>query len=102
MTVIMAVCRGVSLIVAAVLYLLLNRITKPIEELNRATIQFGKGNLQARVEHVTDDEVGQTAENFNIMAGKICSQMETLENAAKEKQNFIDNFSHEMRTPLRL
>lgn len=101
-TVIMAVCRGVSLIVAAVLYLLLNRITKPIEELNRATIQFGKGNLQARVEHITDDEVGQTAENFNIMAGKICSQMETLENAAKEKQNFIDNFSHEMRTPLRL
>lgn len=99
-TVIMAVCRGVSLIVAAVLYLLLNRITKPIEELNRATIQFGKGNLQARVEHITDDEVGQTAENFNIMAGKICSQMETLENAAKEKQNFIDNFSHEMRTPL--
>lgn len=99
-TVIMAVCRGVSLIVAAVLYLILNRITKPIEELNRATIQFGKGNLQARVEHITDDEVGQTAENFNIMAEKICSQMATLENAAKEKQSFIDNFSHEMRTPL--
>lgn len=94
------ICCIVSAIMAVVLYNLLKVLTKPIQSLNEATIRFGKGDLTARIEHITNDEIGETANNFNIMAQQIYTQVQALENSAQEKQNFIDDFSHEMRTPL--
>lgn len=94
------VCCAVSAVVAVVLYNLLKTLTKPIQDLNTATIEFGKGNMSARVKNITKDEIGQTAANFNNMARQICTQIQALENSAAEKQHFIDDFSHEMRTPL--
>lgn len=93
-------CCGVSAVTAFVLYRVLKHFTKPIQDLSEAAVQFGKGNLDMRIENITDDEIGETAHNFNIMAQQISTQMHTLENSAQEKQNFIDDFSHEMRTPL--
>lgn len=94
------ICCTVSAIMAVVLYNLLKALTKPIQSLNEATIKFGKGDMDTRIEHITNDEIGETANNFNIMAQQICTQVQALENSAQEKQNFIDDFSHEMRTPL--
>ena len=94
------ICCTVSAIMAVVLYNLLKALTKPIQSLNEATIRFGKGDMTARIEQITNDEIGETANNFNIMAQQICTQVQALENSAQEKQNFIDDFSHEMRTPL--
>ncbi|MBQ7816404.1 MAG: HAMP domain-containing histidine kinase [Oscillospiraceae bacterium] len=94
------ICCTVSAIMAVVLYNLLKALTKPIQSLNEATIRFGKGDMTARIEHITNDEIGETANNFNIMAQQICTQMQTLADSAQEKQNFINDFSHEMRTPL--
>lgn len=93
-------CCCVSAVTAFVLYRVLKHLTKPIQALSEAAVQFGKGNLDARIENITDDEIGETAHNFNIMAQQISTQMQTLEHSAQEKQNFIDDFSHEMRTPL--
>ncbi len=93
-------CCVVSTVTAVILYNLLKHLTKPIQSLNEATIKFGKGDMTARIEYITNDEIGETAQNFNIMAQQICTQVQVLENSAQEKQNFIDDFSHEMRTPL--
>lgn len=98
--VINVLCCCVSAVTAFVLYRVLKHLTKPIQDLNEAAVQFGKGNLDARIEKITDDEIGETAQNFNIMAQQISTQMNTLAHSAQEKQNFIDDFSHEMRTPL--
>lgn len=94
------ICCSVSAIMAAVLYNLLKQLTKPITQLNEATVKFGKGDISTRIENISNDEIGQTAKSFNEMADRICTQMQTLENSAQEKQNFINDFSHEMRTPL--
>ena len=40
------------------------------------------------------------AHNFNRMAQQIEIQIQQLEEAAEQKQQFIDNFSHELRIPL--
>lgn len=93
-------CCCVSAVTAFVLYGVLRRLTKPIQDLSEAAVQFGSGNLEVRIKRITDDEIGETAHNFNIMAQQISSQMQTLAQSAQEKQNFIDDFSHEMRTPL--
>lgn len=93
-------CCCVSAVTAFVLYQVLKHLTKPIHSLSEAAVQFGKGNLDVRIEHITDDEIGETAQKFNIMAQQISNQMQALEQSAQEKQNFIDDFSHEMRTPL--
>ena len=93
-------CCVVSTVTAVILYNLLKVLTKPVQALNQATIRFGKGDMTARIEHITNDEIGETAQNFNIMAQQICTQVQALENSAQEKQNFIDDFAHEMRTPL--
>ena len=93
-------CCCVSAVTAIVLYRVLKHLTKPIQSLNQAAVQFGKGDLDVRIEKITDDEIGETAQNFNIMARQISTQMQALSRSAQEKQNFIDDFSHEMRTPL--
>lgn len=93
-------CCAVSAVTAMVLYGVLKALTKPIQDLNLAAVRFGKGDLSTRIEKITQDEIGETAHNFNIMAQQISTQMRSLADAAQEKQNFIDDFSHEMRTPL--
>ncbi len=89
-----------SAIIALVLYFAITRLTKPLEELTHATSKFGEGDLSARAKTTSNDELGVTAKNFNIMADKINFQINSLQNSTAEKQRLIDDISHEMRTPL--
>ncbi len=83
-----------SILVAFVLvYWQSKRISKPIDEINRAVRSIASGQLDRRVEVTSADEIGQLASSFNFMADSV----EALEDTRTE---FISDVSHELRTPM--
>jgi signal transduction histidine kinase len=74
-------------------YWLALHLTSPLRALRKAVERFGHGDLSARVNSTRRDELGQLAEAFDQMAGRI----ETL--LAAERRLLLD-ISHELRSPL--
>jgi two-component system cell cycle response regulator len=59
---------------------LLRSTVIPIQKLHRVVQQFGRGQLDQRVEIKNNDEVGKLASAFNDMANQVQSITETLTN----------------------
>jgi len=68
---------------------------KPILKLNESVNALSAGNMSARVEVTTDDEIGTLAKNFNKMADELI-KIDIL------RKDLTANVSHELRTPLGL
>lgn len=71
------------------------RQTRPLNEIAEAARKFGHGEFDVRIrgyEH-RQDEVGALAEAFNTMAG-------SLEKSESQRNEFIANVSHELKTPM--
>lgn len=67
---------------------------KPIQEMAAATRRFAEGNFDARVQNPgRNDELGELAEAFNAMA-------ESLQQTERQRQDFVANISHELKTPM--
>lgn len=75
-------------------------LTKPIKHLITATDKIAEGNYRERIAERRKDEVGQLAANFNHMAEAIEEKMDRLVENAREKEDFVANFAHELKTPL--
>lgn len=95
-----AISFGVSLALAAALWILLRVLWQPLAQLGDATRRLQAGETQVRVACTRKDEIGQLAQDFNRMADQIESQILTLQTIAQEKQSLLDALSHELRTPL--
>jgi len=78
---------------AAVSYYLARTIAKPVIKLNQAVHSVAQGNLDAKVSINRQDEVGQLANSFNEMTGK-------LKLNSVLRQRFLAGVAHEIRTPL--
>lgn len=61
-------------------------LIKPIKELQFVTSRVAKGDLDRRVQILTDDEIGQLGETFNYMA----DQLKATINDALGKQNRVE------------
>lgn len=70
-----------------------NNLTKPLRRLTLGVEKISSGDLGYRVEKKTNDEVGKLIETFNKMSN-------TLSKIEKNRKNFINNISHELKTPL--
>lgn len=75
------------------IYMLSNRLTKPIKEINNAAKSIAGGDFARRVSVDAENEIGELGETFNKMATSI----EQLENM---RRSFVANVSHELRTPM--
>ncbi|GHG62041.1 sensor histidine kinase [Comamonas sp. KCTC 72670] len=74
---------------------LARRLSRPMDELVRATLDLGSGRLDSRADiapHVTG-EFAVLADAFNDMAGRIEKQM-------ADQRELLAAVSHELRTPL--
>lgn len=67
------------------LYELQYGVVMPLQELVDATQRFRRGEFQVRVNHHSDDELGQLATSFNTMAETIEQSHRTLENQVQQK-----------------
>ena len=68
-----------SVLAAFVLvYMQSKKISKPIEEINKAARGIASGKFDKRVEVTSADEIGQLASSFNFMADSIEAEQEYL------------------------
>lgn len=75
-------------------------LTKPIKKLNIASKKIAQGEFKNRVSIKKDDEIGELANSFNIMAEEIESKINTLNMLIKQKDDFVNSFTHEIKTPM--
>jgi len=68
-------------------------LTSPIEDLARSAHRLAEGDLDARVEPTDPEEIRETGEAFNYLAGRLDQLL------AEERESAAD-LSHRLRTPL--
>ena len=84
----------VCAVIGSILMLIaVSYITAPVKRLSRATKEIAKGNFDISVDYDAQDEIGQLAQNFNLMAKEL-KNMEYL------RKDFVSNVSHEFKTPI--
>lgn len=79
--------------VALILYIISRKLAGPLMQMNRAALELAGGDFTTRVPVSSHDEVGQLAASFNFM-------VEQLEQWEDNRQEFLTNVSHELRSPL--
>ncbi|MBE6024653.1 MAG: HAMP domain-containing histidine kinase [Cellulosilyticum sp.] len=75
-------------------------ITNPISTLITSTKQISLGKYSERVILHSNDEFKILAEHFNSMAQTVEDKIKDLELSNENKETFIHNFTHELKTPL--
>lgn len=85
---------------ALCLLLVVNRLFRPLGQISEASRKIAQGNYGDRLPDSGKDELAEMARSFNHMAEEVQLQVEQLQQAAEQKQQFMDNFAHELRTPL--
>ena len=81
-------------------YLLLKHMTRPITNLKAAAAEIADGAYDKRVIVDSRDELGSLAGSFNRMADSVEEHMKRLTRASEDKQQFINDLTHEIKTPL--
>lgn len=82
------------------MYFISLHLTKPMERLNAVTDYFANGNYQTRADIISDDEIGMLAEKFNNMAVSVSEHIEELNLMVKQHEQFVADFTHEIKTPM--
>lgn len=75
-------------------------VTKPINSLNKASKKISSGKFNERVKIKSKDEIGELADSFNIMADQVENKINELNLLVKQKDDFINGFTHELKTPM--
>ena len=89
-----------SIIIAIVLWIVLNYLTAPLKKLAKLTEKMSKGDYSEKIKIVGNDEFAMLGNKFNGLSEKIQEQIEELKAENEKKQLLIDNMAHEFRTPL--
>ena len=87
---------AISLVLLIAVLLMLS----PLNRLNVYTKTIAGGNYRIRIREHGSQEFRELAKNMNIMADSIQTNATRLEKIAEDRQTFIANLSHEMKTPL--
>lgn len=70
-----------------------NNLTSPLRKLTLGVERISAGDLGYQIEMKSKDEIGKLIETFNNMSS-------TLSSIEKNRKNFINSISHELKTPL--
>lgn len=89
----------VSVVVAFIMLVLSKLLTSRINRLRKSTMKVANGEYNA-IEIKSKDEIGELTADFNTMTEAVKQKVEKLEDIASERKVFIDNMTHEMKTPL--
>lgn len=82
-----------TVIAAALIFITARQIERPLAQINQAARELARGNFDRRVSVQEENEVGQLADTFNMMA-------EELQKYENTRTSFVANVSHELRSPL--
>lgn len=90
---VLAVSMGVMLVLSAF-------ITRPIKKMNLAAKRIARGDYGERLAARGSDEIAELTESFNIMTDSVEEKVEELSEALRQREEFVANFAHELKTPL--
>ena len=82
----------ITLVLISGLYFV-SSIVKPVRQVTGVARKIAMGDLSARLEPKSSDEIGELCDAINYMASEL-GKTETLKN------DFLSSVSHELRTPL--
>lgn len=75
-------------------------LTKPIKILNETTKLVAAGDLDVKIDIKGNDEIGELSSSFTSMIESIKRRQKELELSLKQREDFISNFTHELKTPM--
>lgn len=94
-------CYLIAMSAGMVLLVLLSALlTGPLNRMSKAARRMAEGYYEERLSLCGQDEIGELAQSFNQMADAVEDKLEALAKAAGEKEDFVANFAHELKTPL--
>lgn len=109
---------GLSIIVISgvVIWVITKRITKPISELTQLSTRMSELDFEAKYHSQAGNEIDELGENFNRMAeqlektiselksanNQLLKDIENKEKIDQMRQEFLNNVSHELKTPIAL
>jgi len=85
---------GVTVVLGALVWVVVGRALRPVEEMRRTVDAISTENLADRV-----DPPG-TRDELDRLAGTLNGLLERLEAAVRREQQFVADASHELRTPI--
>lgn len=91
---------GCAVGIAVVLLVVVKLLLLPLQKINAGTRAIAHGQYHKRVPEKGKDELSELAGNMNRMAEAVEKNVKALEDVAENRKQFIDNLSHEMKTPL--
>lgn len=81
-------------------YILSKLLTKSMDKLSQATREIASGNLSCRSNICSNDEIGELSKGFDVMAEQVEESVAELQESVKRQQMFMENFTHELKTPM--
>jgi signal transduction histidine kinase len=81
-------------------YLVSKSISKPINELYRATCELEKGNYDVKTSIKTNDEIAKLGNAFNETTKALAKLQNERREVDKAKTEFLSITSHELRSPM--
>ncbi len=81
-------------------YILAFFLTRPLARLSKASREIACGNYDYRSNIKSNDEIGAVSRDFDLMADHLQNSIEELREAMDRQNQFIGNFTHELKTPM--
>ena len=75
-------------------------MTKPLVKVSKTARALSTGNLDARVNPKTHDEIGQLGYDFDNMADRLSENINELKMSMEHQEMFMGSFAHELKTPM--
>ncbi|WP_373071473.1 ArsS family sensor histidine kinase [Sulfurimonas sp.] len=82
-----------DIIVLIAIFLIILKILAPLKELISKMKNFANGNYFGQIEVKSNDEIGNAAATYNMMA-------QNIQNLITSREEFLRDISHELKTPI--